>query len=67
MARITADLEAWYAAHRDRIADTNYQTATEGALQVLEVTVTMADGKKQLKRVRLESAQTPSGLPGLLA
>ncbi|HEV7401487.1 MAG TPA: lysine--tRNA ligase [Chthoniobacteraceae bacterium] len=45
------ELEAWLAQNKEKTTDVNYATAAEGALKVLEVTVTLQDGKRQLRRV----------------
>jgi lysyl-tRNA synthetase class 1 len=44
-------LEAWLAQNKEKTADVNYATAAEGPLQVLEVTITLQDGKRQVRRV----------------
>ena len=59
-----ADLESWLAANREKIAGTTYTTGTEGSLLVLEITVTMTDGKNLLKRVRLDSDTRPPDFLG---
>lgn len=63
----TEELERWYAANREKIAGTTYETATEGALAVIEITVEMKDGKRQLKRVWLTPGSGPEGLLAGLA
>ena len=59
-----AELETWFAANREKIAGTTYITGTEGSLMVLEITVTMTDGKNLLKRVRLDSDTRPPDFLG---
>jgi lysyl-tRNA synthetase class 1 len=59
------ELQAWLAQHKEKTTDVNYATAAEGALKVLEVTITLQDGKRQLRRVVTpDAADFP---PGALA
>jgi lysyl-tRNA synthetase class 1 len=44
-------LEAWLTENKEKIAEQSIATRTAGTIAVLEVTVTMIDGKKQLRRV----------------
>ncbi|MGV3533616.1 MAG: lysine--tRNA ligase [Chthoniobacteraceae bacterium] len=60
------DLEKWMAKEREKIVSADYATATEGALAVLEITYLMKDGKRLLKRLRIEGAPDQA-VPGLLA
>jgi lysyl-tRNA synthetase class 1 len=46
-----AELETWLAQHKEKTVEVNYATAAEGPLKVLEVTITLQDGKRQLRRV----------------
>lgn len=62
----TEELEKWMAKEREKIASSDYATATEGSLAVLEITFVMKDGKRLLKRLRIEG-QTDPAVPGLLA
>ena len=71
------DLEKFLNKEREKIVSATYATATEGSFAVLEITFLMKDGKRILKRVRLEGSieQTAPGLiarltpqlPGLVA
>src|SRR4051812_269390 len=56
------ELEAWLAQNKEKIADTNYATVAEGTEKYLEVIVTLADGKRQLRRARLSDAEPPQGM-----
>ncbi len=71
------DMEKWIAKEKEKIASADYATATEGAFAVLEVTFVLKDGKRMLRRMRLEDApehaattllaQLSPDLPGLVA
>jgi lysyl-tRNA synthetase class 1 len=60
------DLEKFLTKEKEKIVSANYATATEGSLAVLEVTVLLRDGKRMLKRVRLEG-EVEQAMPGLVA
>ncbi|MHA3774392.1 lysine--tRNA ligase [Verrucomicrobiota bacterium sgz303538] len=60
------DLEKFLNKEREKIVSATYATAAEGSLAVLEVTLLMKDGKRVLKRVRLEGP-VEQAVPGLVA
>jgi lysyl-tRNA synthetase class 1 len=60
------ELERWMAKESEKIVSADYATATEGSLAVLEITFLMKDGKRLLKRLRIEGG-TDQVVPGLLA
>jgi lysyl-tRNA synthetase class 1 len=61
------DLEKWFAQQREKIAGTTWTTAMEGSVAAFELTITMKDGKLQLKRVLVEGQPVESVVGGLLA
>ena len=61
------DLEKWFAQLREKIAGTTWTTAMEGSVAAFELTVTLKDGKRQLKRVLVEGTPVESVVSGLLA
>ncbi len=60
------ELDKWMTKEREKIAGSEHATAVEGAFACLEIIFTMKDGKRLLKRVRIENATDPA-IPGLLA
>jgi len=61
------DLEKWFAQMGDKIADKSWTTAMEGSVAAFEITVTLKDGKRQLKRVLVEGSSGDDGIRGMLA
>ena len=62
-----ADLEKWRTQHGEKIAGTTWTTAMEGSVAAFEITFTMRDGKRQLKRVLIEGQPVESVVGGLIA
>ncbi len=56
------DLEKWMTQNKEKIADVAYAMHAELDLVAFDITFTMKDGKRQLKRVLLASTTAPSGL-----
>jgi lysyl-tRNA synthetase class 1 len=61
------DLEKWLAQQREKIAGTTWTTEMEGSVAAFELTITMKDGKRQLKRLLVEGQPVESVVGGLLA
>jgi hypothetical protein len=61
------DFEKWLAQQREKIAETIWATAMEGSVAAYEFTITMKDGKRQLKRVLLVGQTIESEMGRLLA
>jgi lysyl-tRNA synthetase class 1 len=60
------EFEKFLSKENEKIVSADYATATEGALAVLEVTLLLRDGKRLLKRVRLDGPVEQAGA-GLIA
>jgi hypothetical protein len=61
------DLEKWLAQQREKIAGSSYTTLMEGSVAAFDITFTLLDGKRQLKRVLVEGQPVESVVGGLLA
>ncbi len=60
-------LERWLAQNKEKTSRIDYATTAELDLFALEVTLTLHDGKRQLRRVILPDATTPPALLSGLA
>lgn len=63
----TEALEQWLDANREKMESTAWKTDMEANVASFELTITMKDGKKQLKRLLVEGQSVEQALPGLLA
>src|SRR5262249_38956249 len=61
------DLEKWLTQQREKIAGFTYTTTMEGSVAAFEITYTLQDGKRQLKRVLVEGQPVDNAVSGLLA
>jgi len=61
------DLAKWLAQQQEKIAGRTWTTAMEGSVASFDITFTLKDGKRQLKRVLLEGQPAESAVAGLLA
>ncbi len=61
------DLEKWLAQQREKIAGSTWTTAMEGDVAAFEITFTMKDGKRMVKRVLVEGQPVESVIGGLVA
>jgi lysyl-tRNA synthetase class 1 len=59
--------EAWHTQQREKIAGISWDTQMEGSVASFEATVTMLDGKRQLKRILIEGQPVEGFTSGLLA
>jgi lysyl-tRNA synthetase, class I len=62
-----ADLEKWLEKERAKIAAQTWTTDMTGNIAVFEITYTMTDGKKHLKRLLVEGQAAEDSVRGLLA
>jgi lysyl-tRNA synthetase class 1 len=61
------DLEKWLAQQGGKIATSTWATAMDGSVAAFEITFTMLDGKRQLKRVLVDGQPVESAVSGLIA
>jgi lysyl-tRNA synthetase class 1 len=61
------DLTKWLTQQGEKIAGSTWATAMIGHVAAFDITYTMKDGKRQLKRVLLEGTNVESATTGLLA
>jgi lysyl-tRNA synthetase, class I len=61
------DLAKWLAQQGEKIAGSTWTTAMEGNVASFEITYTLKDGKRQLKRVLIEGQTVDDGVKGLVA
>jgi lysyl-tRNA synthetase class 1 len=61
------DLTKWLTQQGEKIAGFTWTSAMEGNVASFEITYTLKDGKRQLKRVLLEGQNADSAVSGLLA
>ena len=61
------DLAKWLAQQGEKIAGFTWTTAIEGNVASFEITYTLKDGKRQLKRLLLEGTNTEDSAKALLA
>ncbi|MDR3403425.1 MAG: lysine--tRNA ligase [Chthoniobacter sp.] len=62
-----ADLAKWLTQQGEKIAGSTWTTAMEGNVASFEITYTLKDGKRQLKRLLLEGQDVENAAQGLLA
>ncbi|MEI9892401.1 MAG: lysine--tRNA ligase [Chthoniobacter sp.] len=62
-----ADLAKWLTQQGEKIADSTWTTAMEGHVASFEITYTLKDRKRQLKRLLLEGENVENAAKGLLA
>jgi lysyl-tRNA synthetase class 1 len=62
-----ADLEKWRTQNQEKIASHTWTSAVEGNVVSFEITYTLKDGKRQLKRLLLEGTPADLAPRGLLA
>ncbi len=61
------DLDKWLNQQREKIAGSTWTTAMEGSVAAFEITFTMKDGKRQVKRVLIEGQPVDDAVKGLIA
>jgi lysyl-tRNA synthetase class 1 len=61
------DLAKWLAQQGEKIAGSIWTTAMEGNVASFEITYTLKDGKRQLKRLLIEGTNVDDATKGLLA
>ena len=61
------DLTKWLTQQGEKIAGSTWTTAMIGHVAAFDITYTLKDGKRQLKRVLLEGTNVESATTGLLA
>ena len=61
------DLAKWQEQQREKIAGMTWTSAMEGSVASFDLTFTLKDGKRQVKRVLLEGKPVESFTSGLLA
>lgn len=61
------DLAKWLTQQGEKIAGSTWTTAVEGNVAAFDITYTLKDGKRQLKRVLIEGTNVESATPGLIA
>ena len=61
------DLAKWLAQQGEKIASSTWTTAMEGNVASFEITYTLKDGKRQLKRVLIEGQNVDGAANGLMA
>lgn len=61
------DLAKWITQQGEKIAGSTWTTAVEGSVAAFDITYTLKDGKRQLKRVLLEGTNVESATTGLIA
>lgn len=61
------DLTKWLTQQGEKIAGSTWVTAMIGNVAVFDITYTLKDGKRQLKRVLLEGTNVETATTGLLA
>ena len=61
------DLAKWLAQQREKIASSAWTSAMEGNVTSFEITYTLKDGKRQVKRLLLEGKSVENAVSGLLA
>jgi lysyl-tRNA synthetase class 1 len=62
-----AELEKWIEKERPKIAGQSWTTDMEGNIAAFEITFTMTDGKRHLKRLLVEGHAGEDSVKGLLA
>jgi lysyl-tRNA synthetase class 1 len=60
------DLAKWVTQQKEKIAGSAWTTAMEGSVASFEITYTLKDGKRQVKRVLLEGKPPDGPMNGLL-
>ena len=58
------DLAKWKTQQKDKIDGETWTTAMEGSVASFEITYTLKDGKRQLKRLLIEGQPVESAVPG---
>jgi len=61
------DLAKWLTQQGEKVVSSTWTTAMEGNVASFDITYTLKDGKRQLKRVLLEGTNVESATTGLLA
>jgi lysyl-tRNA synthetase class 1 len=61
------DLTKWLAQQKDKVVGQTWTTAMEGSVASFEITFTLKDGKRQLKRLLVEGQSADGAVNGLIA